>query len=121
MSIALPGPVATAEAIALLATRRFEEARTLLELLVATDNASPVVLVAYGVCLSELGETERAAEVARLLFTLDAPGLAASGLLDQARAWLPGGKLSRGNREALQNTAQRWLPRVAKQQQGGVR
>ncbi|MCC7386599.1 MAG: hypothetical protein IT384_32475 [Deltaproteobacteria bacterium] len=101
-------------ALQLLARQEFTHARVLLECMIATGDAPAVMLVAYGVCLSELGESDRATKVFELVCSLDDPALTGHPLLDQAAAWLPGGSMARDTRERFQADAEKWLPRGPK-------
>ncbi|MCC7385394.1 MAG: hypothetical protein IT384_26330 [Deltaproteobacteria bacterium] len=111
-----PGPVdvLSREVVRLLQAQHLEPAKHLLELVFATGVAPPMLLVAYGAVLSELGECERATQIAEVISAIDDPLLEQSGLREQAAAWLPGGALSKERRDALRGDAEKWLPRKSK-------
>jgi hypothetical protein len=100
--------------VKLLEARDLETARDLLELLIGSGHAPPMMLVAYAVCLAELGESARAAAAADLARSANDPGLVSSGLLEKAGPLLPGGAHSKDQRDAFRAEAEKWLPRGPK-------
>jgi len=98
-------------AVALMQAREYEAARPLFETaLTVSDSPSVVLMIGYAVCLSELGETDRARRLHALVKTKATKKHAP--LLKQAEAWLPGAKLAKDSRAAFQADAQKWLPRL---------
>jgi hypothetical protein len=102
-----------------LESRQFETARPLLECMIGSGQAPGMMFVAYAVCLAELGEAKRADAVRELIHSLCDAQLEA--LLASAEVFLPGGRHERSEREARQNDAEKWLPRIRKKSTRRVR
>ena len=105
-----------AAALELFRAGDFRGSRSVLEFLGRNGCGNPPLAVLYAMTLSELGEAKRAVEVVRGLQRLardrdDGDGIRA--LLESASDWLPGGKLSLERRTDLQQSAMKWLPKLA--------
>jgi hypothetical protein len=107
--------------VKLIEAHEIETARGLLELMIGSGHAPAPMLIAYAVCLAELGEAAKAQAIADLARSANDPALTRSGLLGKAEPFLPGGAHSRDKREAFQADAEKWLPRGPRKAQGGSR
>jgi hypothetical protein len=107
--------------VKLLEARDLETARGLLELLIGSGHAPPMMLVAYAVCLAELGESAQAKAAADLARSANDASLAESGLLEKAAPLLPDGAHNKEKRDAFKREAEKWLPRGPKTPSKGGR
>jgi hypothetical protein len=101
-------------AIALAERGAFADARSVLELLIASGAAPQPLLALYAVCLSELGEDERAARALEMAGSLENDDPRSERLSNQAREWVLGPR-SRKSRERMRGEAEKWLPRAPRQ------